>query len=143
MDFVMIERLEKSFNLLAPRGPELVDRFYAHLFSKHPAVRLMFPADMSEQKKKLLASLALVMENIRNAQKLEEPLHDKGRRHVGYGTNSEHYPVFRDTLVSVMADMAGEAWNDQLSTDWNQALDFVSSVMLEGAKQAHQVADTN
>ncbi len=128
----MIERLETSFNLLAPRGPELMDRFYAHLFSKHPALRPMFPADMAEQKKKLLASLVLVMENIRNAQKLEQPLHDMGQRHVGYGARPEHYPVVRDTLVSVMADMAGEAWDDQLSSDWNQALDFVASVMLEG-----------
>ena len=139
----MIERLETSFNLLAPRGPELMDRFYAHLFSKHPALRPMFPADMAEQKKKLLASLVLVMENIRNAQMLEQPLHDMGRRHVGYGAGPEHYPVVRDTLVSVMADMAGDAWDDQLSSDWNQALDFVASVMLQGARQAQDVVSPN
>ncbi len=135
MDQPMIERLEQSFKLLVPRGPELVDRFYAHLFSKHPAIRPMFPDDMREQKKKLLASLVLVIENIRNTEKLAQPLKDMGRRHVGYGTQPEHYSVVRDTLVSVMADMAGEAWNDQLSTDWNDALDFVASVMLEGAQE--------
>lgn len=140
MDQSMIERLEQSFKLLAPRGPELVDRFYAHLFSKHPAVRPMFPDDMSEQKKKLLASLVLVIENIRNTEKLAQPLKDMGSRHVGYGTQPEHYPVVRDTLVSVMADMAGEAWNEQLSSDWNGALDFVASVMLEGAKEAAPAA---
>ena len=136
MEQAMIERLESSFNLLAPRGPELVDRFYAHLFSKHPALRPMFPSDMGEQKKKLLASLVLVIENIRNTEKLGQPLQDLGVRHVGFGTQAEHYPVVRDTLVSVMAEMAGEAWNDQLTQDWNGALDFVSSVMLEGAESA-------
>ncbi|MCH8880117.1 MAG: hypothetical protein IID34_09570 [Planctomycetes bacterium] len=136
MEQAMIERLESSFNLLAPRGPELVDRFYAHLFSKHPALRPMFPSDMGEQKKKLLASLVLVIENIRKTEKLEQPLQDLGARHVGFGTQAEHYPVVRDTLVSVMAEMAGEAWNDQLTQDWNGALDFVSSVMLEGAESA-------
>ena len=136
MEQATIERLESSFKLLAPRGPELVDRFYAHLFSKHPALRPMFPSDMGEQKRKLLASLVLVIENIRDAGKLEQPLHDMGERHVAYGTAPEHYPVVRDTLVSVMAEMAGEAWNDQLTQDWNGALDFVSSVMLEGAKNA-------
>lgn len=136
MEQAMIERLESSFNLLAPRGPELVDRFYAHLFSKHPALRPMFPSDMGEQKKKLLASLVLVIENIRKTEKLEQPLQDLGVRHVGFGTQAEHYPVVRDTLVSVMAEMAGEAWNDQLTQDWNGALDFVSSVMLEGAESA-------
>ena len=143
MDQAMIERLERSFNLLAPRGPELVDRFYAHLFAKHPALRPMFPSDMGDQKKKLLASLVLVIENIRKTEKLEQPLHDMGERHVGYGAAPEHYPVVRDTLVSVMADMAGEAWNDQLTQDWNGALDFVSSVMLEGAKNAAPAGHPN
>lgn len=91
----MIERLEQSFKLLAPRGPELMDRFYAHLFSKHPAVRPMFPDDMREQKNKLLASLVLVIENIRNTENLAQPLKHMGRRHVGYGTQPEHYPVVR------------------------------------------------
>ena len=143
MNEEMIDRLEKSFKLLAPRGPELVDRFYAHLFSRHPAVRPMFPDDMHEQKKKLLASLVLVIENIRAVEKLEKPLADMGRRHVGYGTKPEHYPAVRDTLVSVMADMAGDTWNDQLTDDWSTALDFVAGAMLEGAKQAHEVADAN
>ncbi len=143
MEQAMIERLESSFNLLAPRGPELVDRFYAHLFSKHPALRPMFPSDMGEQKKKLLGSLALVIENIRKTEKLEQPLMDMGERHVGYGTEAAHYAVVCDTLVSVMAEMAGEAWNDQLTQDWNGALDFVASVTLDGAKNAAPAGHPN
>ena len=65
MDNAVIERLEASFNLLAPRGEELVERFYANLFAKNPAVRPMFPSDMAEQKKKLLASIVLVIQNLR------------------------------------------------------------------------------
>ena len=143
MEQAMIERLESSFNLLAPRSPELVDRFYANLFSKNPGLRPMIPSDMGEQKKKLLASLVLVIENIRNTEKLGQPLQDLGARHVGFGAQAEHYPVVRDTLVSVMADMAGEAWNDQLTQDWNGALDFVSSVMLEGAKNTAPAGNPN
>ncbi len=92
----------------------------------------MFPPDMSEQKKKLLASLVLVIENLRSTEKLAEPLRKLGGRHVAFGTQPEHYPIVRDTLVGVMSEMAGEHWNDQLTADWSGALDFVSSVMLEG-----------
>ncbi len=107
MDNAVIERLEASFNLLAPRGEELVDRFYANLFAKHPEVRSMFPDDMGEQKKKLLASLVLVVQNLRKPEKLADPLKNLGAKHVHYKTQPEHYPVVRDTLVGVMADMAG------------------------------------
>jgi len=132
MNEAIVKRLEDSFGILAPRGPELVDRFYAKLFSTHPGVRPLFPSTMKEQKKKLLASVVLVIQNLRQPEKLRQPLIEMGRRHVGYQTEPEHYPVVRDTLVSVMSEMAGEQWNTQLTADWNGALDFVSSVMLEG-----------
>ncbi len=133
MDTATIERLKSSFNMLAPRGQELVDRFYAHLFSKNPQVRPMFPKSMADQKQKLLTSLVLVVKNLSAPDRLRGPLMDLGRRHNAYGTLPAHYPIVRDTLVSVMSDMAGEGWNDQLQSDWLGALDFVSAVMLEGA----------
>lgn len=132
MDNATIQRLEDSFQLLAPRAEELVDRFYTKLFADNPGVREMFPPDMSEQKKKLLASLVLVIENLRKTEKLAEPLRKLGGRHIAFGTQPEHYPIVRDTLVGVMSEMAGEHWTDQLTADWSGALDFVSSVMLEG-----------
>lgn len=134
MDNAVIERLEASFNLLAPRGEELVDRFYANLFAKNPQVRPMFSDDMAEQKKKLLAAIVLVIQNIRTPEKLADPLKKLGAKHVQYKTQPEHYPIVRDTLVGVMKDMAGSQWNDQLTSDWTGALDFVASVMLEGHK---------
>ena len=134
MDNAVIERLEASFNLLAPRAEELVDRFYANLFAKNPGVRPMFPTEMSEQKKKLLAAITLVVQNLRTPEKLADPLKKLGGKHVHYKTQPEHYPIVRDTLVGVMADMAGSQWNPQLTSDWSGALDFVASVMLEGHK---------
>ncbi len=134
MDQNTVELLEKSFNLLAPRGPELVDRFYAHLFSKNPQVRPLFPTDLADQKKKLLASIQLVIANIRTPDSLHEPLMDMGRRHVYYKTEPAHYPVVRDTLISVMSDMAGSAWNDDFQTAWTDALNLIAGIMIEGHK---------
>lgn len=136
MDQGRIGRLQSSFNLLAPRGAELVDRFYAHLFARHPELRPMFPTEMSEQKRKLLAALVFVVRNLTTPDELEKPLKDMGARHAGFGTREEHYPVVRDTLVSVMGEMAGDQWNSQLQSDWMGALDLVSSVMLAGARAA-------
>jgi hemoglobin-like flavoprotein len=130
MNEQMIVRLETSFQSLAPRGPELVDRFYANLFSRHPAVRPLFPREMSDQKMKLLGSLVLVIKNLRKPEQIEQPLFDMGRRHNDYGAAREHYPIVRDTLVEVMSEMAGPQWNSQLTSDWKQAIDFVSAAML-------------
>ena len=132
MDQAMIERLEASFNLVAPRAQELADRFYARLFSENPGVRPMFPTNMANQKEKLVAALVLVVKNLRTPEKLGEPLREMGARHVGYGTKPEHYPIVRDTLVGVLAELAGDRWNDTLDKDWRSAIDVVSQIMLEG-----------
>jgi len=143
MEEALIQRLQKSFNLLAPRGPELVDRFYAHLFAKHPGLRELFPDDMSGQKKKLLASLVLVIQNLRNAERLRPALLDLGRRHAGYKAEPGHYPAVRDTLVQVMGEMASEQWNNQLTADWNAALNLVADIMLEGHELEKQPAPSS
>ena len=90
VDEALIERLERSFKLLAPRGQELVDRFYAKLFSENRPLREMFPDNMTSQKEKLLASLVFVVQNLRKPDQMVGPLHEMGRRHQGYGTQAEH-----------------------------------------------------
>lgn len=140
MDNATIERLESSCKFLAPRGEELVDQFYARLFAENPTVRPMFPESLADQKKKLLAAFVLVFENIRNPEKIAEPLKKMGGRHQGYGTKAEHYPIIRDVIIYVMAEMAGNQWNDQLTEDWTNALNFVASIMVEGQKEGQKEA---
>lgn len=129
-----IQRIEDSFKLLAPRGEELVDRFYANLFARHPAVRPLFPAEMKSQESMLLAALVLAVKSLRDPDNLRAALLGLGARHEEIGMREEHYPVVRDTLVDVMGQMAGDAWTSQLNDDWTAAIDFVASVMIEGQK---------
>ena len=133
MDRTAVQRLKSCFNQLAPRGPELMDRFYAHLFSEHPHLRPMFPKNMAEQKQMQLASLMLVVKHLATPERLRSPLLELGCRHVEYGAKTEHDPIVRDTLVAVIGEMAGEAWSPQLESDWKGAIDFVASIMIEGA----------
>ncbi len=140
MNAATIERLESNFRHIAPRGEELVDRFYATLFSRHPAVRGMFTGDMSEQKKKLLSSIALVMKNLRAPDALRQPLMELGRRHSGYGVKAEHYAIVRDTLIEVLAELSGQSWSSQLTADWTEALNFVAETMQAGQAAAPATA---
>lgn len=51
-----LEALETSFDVVAPRGEELVDEFYSRLFEAAPAVMPLFAdTDLQRQKKMLLA----------------------------------------------------------------------------------------
>ncbi|MDJ0572252.1 MAG: globin domain-containing protein, partial [Pleurocapsa sp. MO_192.B19] len=88
-----VELLEQSFEAIKPKADEFVNSFYKNLFTANPEAALLFKTtNMAEQKKKLLNSLVLVVENLRNPDVLENSLRGLGARHVKYGALPEHYP---------------------------------------------------
>src|SRR5215212_11188873 len=109
-----IDILETSFDLIAPRGDELMDEFYSRLFEAAPGVRPLFPDDMRKQKTMLLGALVLVRKSLRDLDRLVPTLHALGARHVGYGAKPEHYPVVGSALIDAMAAVAGDAWTPEI-----------------------------
>jgi hemoglobin-like flavoprotein len=131
-----LEALETSFDLVAPRGDELMDEFYSRLFAAAPAVRPLFPTDMKRQKAMLLGALVLLRKSLRDLDPILPKLRELGARHLAYGARPEHYPVVGTTLIASMAAIAGEDWKPQYERAWVAAFDVVATVMLEGAEQA-------
>jgi len=133
-----IELLESSFKLVAPQGDALVTRFYERLFEKYPVVKPLFKnAPINEQKKKLLASLVLVIQNLRHPEKLTPVLQDMGAKHVGYGAKPAYYDAVGENLLAVLGEFAGEAWTPEVSQAWAEAYAAIKSIMLAGAKRVH------
>ncbi len=132
-----IELLESSFKLVAPKGEALVSRFYERLFEKYPAVKPLFKkTSIKEQKKKLLASLVLVIQNLRRPDKLTPVLQDMGARHVGYGAKPAHYDAVGENLLAVLGEFAGSAWTPQVKQAWTDAYGAIKTIMLAGAERA-------
>src|SRR3954452_9262607 len=95
-----LDTLETTFDLVTPRGDELMDVFYARLFAAAPAVRPLFAAtDVRRQKAMLLGALVLVRNSLRDMDALVAPLRERGARHVAYGARPEHYIVVGEALI--------------------------------------------
>ena len=132
-----LEALETSFDLVAPRGDELMDVFYARLFAAAPAVRPLFAGtDLKKQKGMLLGTLVLLRKSLRNLDAIVPKLRELGARHVAYGARPEHYPVVGEVLIASMAEIAGTAWTDEYEQAWSAAFGVVTGAMIEGAMSA-------
>ena len=132
-----LNALEESFDLVAPRGDELMDTFYARLFAAAPAVRPLFAAtDLRRQKAMLLAALVLLRKSLRDLGAIVPKLRELGARHVAYGAEPEHYPVVGQVLIASMAEIAGEAWRPEFQSTWAAAYDVLAGAMLDGAASA-------
>jgi hemoglobin-like flavoprotein len=131
-----LEALETSFDLVAPRGDELMDEFYSRLFAAAPVVKPLFPVDMHRQKTMLLGALVLLRKSLRDLDAIVPKLRDLGARHVAYGAEPEHYPIVGAVLIASMAAIAGDAWTSEFEVAWNEAFEIVAATMLEGADEA-------
>jgi hemoglobin-like flavoprotein len=136
-----IETLETTFDLVAPRGQELMDIFYARLFTAAPAVTPLFAnTDLKRQKAMLLSTLVLLRKSLRKLDAILPTLHQLGARHVAYGAKPEHYPVVGRVLIASLAEVAGEAWRVEHELAWAAAFEVIAHAMLTGAAEAELAA---
>ena len=130
-----LEALETSFDLVAPRGDELMDVFYARLFAAAPGVKPLFAGtDLKKQKTMLLGALVLLRKSLRDLDAIVPKLHELGARHVAYGARPEHYPVVGGVLIASMEEIAAEAWRPEYGHAWYEAFAIVAGAMLEGVE---------
>ena len=124
--------LQESFAALAPHGEALAARFYERLFEKHIDVIPLFSGiSTSEQQKKLLAALVLLVQNLHKPELLKEYLKGLGARHVHYGVTAEHYPLVAENLLAVMEEFAGDLWTGEVKLAWENTLNTIATTMLE------------
>jgi hemoglobin-like flavoprotein len=136
-----LDALEASFDLVAPRGDELMDIFYGRLFAAAPAVKPLFAGtDPRKQKLMLLRVLGLLRRSLRDLESIVPVLRDLGARHVAYGARPEHYPIVGAVLIASMAEVAGDAWQPGHERAWAVAFDVVAGAMLDGAYRQLDVA---
>lgn len=128
-----VEKLEESFDLVAPQGDELMRTFYDNLFETAPGVRPLFErVDMDRQRQALLNMLLILRESLRDLEDIVPDLEELGARHVDYGAKPEHYPVVGEVLIGAMAQVAGDAWKPEYTSAWQEAFEVVQGVMLSG-----------
>ena len=55
-------------------------------------------------------------------------LADLGARHARYGVSAEHYPLVGGALLETMAEVAGAAWQPEITTEWTRAYQTVAQI---------------
>ena len=65
-----VKIVQQSFVKVAPISDQAAVIFYDRLFEVAPQVKAMFPADMTEQRKKLMATLAFVVNGLGNLESI-------------------------------------------------------------------------
>ena len=134
-----VESLEASFDLVAPRGEELVDLFYTKLLQRAPDLGPLFDGvETKQQRAMVLATFVLLRKSFRDVESIAPKLRALGARHVGYGTTAAMYPLAGEVFLEAVAEIADDAWNARIERAWTEAWALLAGLMLEGAAEVDE-----
>jgi len=128
-----VELVQQSFAKVAPISEQAAVLFYDRLFEVAPSVKPMFTADMTEQRKKLVATLAVVVNGLGNLDSVLPAASALAKRHVNYGATPAHYPVVGSALLWTLEKGLGDAWTPEIAEAWTAAYGTLSGYMISEA----------
>jgi eukaryotic-like serine/threonine-protein kinase len=122
----------------ATAGGQFAARFYERLFGEAPAIRALFPVDLSEQQRKLVDVLFTAVSAARSPEQVAALLEDLGARHHAAGVRPEHFQLVGRVLLATLAELDAVYWTRALAALWERAYGRVAAHMLRGlARAAH------
>lgn len=136
-----VKLVQLSFSKVAPISDQAAVMFYDRLFEIAPQVKSMFPADMAEQRRKLMTMLAAVVNGLGNLEAIMPAASALAKRHVSYGAQAEHYPIVGAALLWTLEKGLGDGWTDEVAEAWTTAYGTLSGFMISEAYGSSQAAE--
>jgi len=131
-----IALIQSSWAQVEPISDTAATLFYDRLFETAPQVRPMFPSDLAEQRRKLMATIGMVVKALPRLAEIVPNVQALGRRHAAYGVQPEHYAIVGSALLWTLAQGLGEGFTNKHAVAWNEAYGLLADTMLAGADEA-------
>ena len=135
-----IKLVQTTFAQVVPISATTADLFYGRLFEIAPHVRAMFPDDLGEQKKKLMAMLGTAVAGLSHLETLVPAVQALGRRHAGYGVKAQHYASVGSALLWTLEKGLGEAFTPEVRDAWATTYIVLSTTMMNAANEKPMAA---
>jgi len=108
--------------------------FYGRLFDLDPSLRPLFKTDMHTQSKKLMDTLAAVVDSLGHLDRMRPVLRELGRKHAAeYGVRPEHYQTVLDALLWALGQALQPNFYPETKEAWRAVLQVIAREMLAGA----------
>jgi hemoglobin-like flavoprotein len=128
-----IDLVQSSFAKVVPIADTAAGLFYARLFEIAPRVKPLFHGDMAEQGRKLMATLGVVVNGLKNLEAIVPAAQALAVKHVAYGVKAADYAPVGEALLWTLQQGLGEAYTAEVAAAWTVAYRTLSGVMIAAA----------
>ena len=134
MNDTQITLIQDSFAKVVPIKDTAAELFYADLFETAPEVKPYFAkSDMKDQGAKLMATLGVVVNGLRDLDKIVPVAQQLAVRHVAYGVKAEDYDKVGASLLRTLEKGLGDGFTPDVKAAWVTAYTTLAGVMCDAA----------
>src|SRR5579871_5826961 len=99
--------VRRSFSRIACRHQITAQHFFDRLFALDPEIERLFPADLTEHKRKFMQMIAVLVNALDQPDSFSETARKLGERHLRYGVYAHHYRLSRDAWLWALEQSLG------------------------------------
>jgi len=125
-----VKLVQESFAKIGPIADTAAALFYKRLFEIAPEIKTLFRGDMTEQKRKLMKTLTIVVNGLGNLDSILPAASALAKRHVAYGVRPTHYTPVGEALLWTLERGLGSEWTPDLRRAWSAAYTTISNFMI-------------
>ena len=130
-----IDLVKTSWDKVKPISETAAELFYGKLFEIDPSLKSMFPSDMTEQGRKLMAMINTAVNALDKLESIVPAVQDLGKRHVDYGVTDAMYDSVGEALIWTLGQGLGEEFTDDVKAAWVETYTILATTMKEASKE--------
>src|SRR5262245_7453542 len=116
-----VQAVQASFAKVRPIADTAAGLFYGRLFEIAPEVQPLFRGDMTEQGRKLMKTLTVVVNGLDRLETILPAASALAKSHVGFGVKAAHYTPVGEALLWTLERGLGADWTPELKGAWTTA----------------------
>lgn len=128
-----ISLVQSTWRSVLPIRDQAAVMFYDKLFEMDPALRSLFKADMTEQRRQLMMMINTAVAALNKLDSVVPTIQELGRRHTDYGVRDEHYETVGGALLWTLERGLGEAFTAEVKEAWTRAYGLLADTMKAAA----------
>lgn len=132
--------VQESFMQVLAISDHAAELFYGRLFSRNPEYQALFNGDMTEQGRKLMQHLNMVVRGLQKLEQIVPAVQTLGRKHVHYGVQPQDYDAVGQALIWTLEQGLGPSFTPEVRDAWMTAYTRLASTMIEAASHETQEA---
>ncbi|MGB0659070.1 MAG: globin domain-containing protein [Mangrovicoccus sp.] len=128
-----IDLIRNSWMVVALDAEDAGRYFYETLFQLAPEIQPLFHNNIEIQSRKLVETLATVVDLIDDLDRLAPIAGALARRHADYGVVANQYAVVGEALIRSLKAFGGDRMTPECVAAWTKAYGILQNVMINAA----------